>query len=92
MSALRRAESSETTTSSRLLQLQLSDKRTWQSIQSCCRGVNLPLAFTGQEYVWKQLYMKYGLQEADLAPYFSGPAFLPWQRMGNMRGVRKGPQ
>lgn len=49
-------------------------------------GVNLPLAFTGSEFVWKQLYLKYGLTEADLAPYFSGPAFLPWQRMGNMRG------
>ena len=49
-------------------------------------GINMPLAFTGSEFVWQQLYLKYGLSEADLYPFFSGPAFLPWQRMGNMRG------
>lgn len=50
-------------------------------------GVNLPLAFIGQEYVWTQLYQQFNLTLDDLAPFFSGPAFLPWQRMGNMRGL-----
>lgn len=27
---------------------------------------------------------QFGLSESDLAKHFSGPAFLPWQRMGNM--------
>ena len=49
-------------------------------------GVNLPLAFVGSEYVWRRLYAKYGLNATDLFPFFSGPAFLPWQRMGNVRG------
>ncbi|MGO7251634.1 alpha-N-acetylglucosaminidase TIM-barrel domain-containing protein, partial [Rhizobium brockwellii] len=29
-----------------------------------------------------------GLSEARLAQHFSGPAFLPWQRMGNIEGYR----
>lgn len=50
-------------------------------------GINLPLAFVGQEYVIQQLYLRYNLTAEDLYPFFSGPAFLPWQRMGNMRGL-----
>lgn len=42
-------------------------------------GINRPLAFNGQEYVIRALYRSYGLNDSDLAPYFSGPAFLPWQ-------------
>jgi hypothetical protein len=49
-------------------------------------GFNLPLAFTGQEIVWQRLWTKYGLTEEDLQQYFSGPAFLAWQRMANIRG------
>ena len=47
-------------------------------------GINLPLAFVGQEYVWRQVYLQLGLPDSDLASFFSGPAFLPWQRMGNV--------
>ena len=49
-------------------------------------GVNLPLAFVGQEWLWTKVYESYGLQAADLYPFFTGPAFLPWYRMGNIRG------
>ena len=28
--------------------------------------------------------LQFGLSEKDLASHFAGPAFLPWQRMGNM--------
>ena len=49
-------------------------------------GINLPLSFTGQEYVWQKLYKSLGLTDQEIKEYFSGPAFLAWQRMGNIRG------
>ena len=50
-------------------------------------GVNLPLAFTGQEYVWYKIFLEdYNISLPDQQSFFSGPAFLPWFRMGNMRG------
>ncbi|MET3666131.1 alpha-N-acetylglucosaminidase [Caulobacter sp. 1776] len=51
-------------------------------------GVDMPLAMEGQEYVWRALWKEFGLSEAELADYFSGPAFTPWQRMGNIEGYR----
>lgn len=51
-------------------------------------GVDMPLALEGQDYVWRALWRAEGLGDADLAAYFSGPAFLPWQRMGNIEGYR----
>ena len=51
------------------------------------RGVNLPLAFVGQEYVWKKLYSGLGLTEEEIWAHFSGGAFLAWQRMGNIEGL-----
>ena len=52
----------------------------WMALQ----GVNLPLAFNGQEYVFAQVYASLGLTDRELWAFFSGPAFLPWNRMGNM--------
>lgn len=49
-------------------------------------GVNLPLAFNGQESVWRAVYIQLGLTDQDLKEFFTGPAFLPWQRMGNVNG------
>jgi alpha-N-acetylglucosaminidase len=51
-------------------------------------GIDMPLALEGQEYVWRALWREAGLTEAELAGYFSGPAFTPWQRMGNIEGYR----
>lgn len=51
-------------------------------------GIDLPLAMEGQDYVWRALWREQGLSEAQLAAHFSGPAFLPWQRMGNIEGYR----
>jgi alpha-N-acetylglucosaminidase len=49
-------------------------------------GVNLPLAAVGQEALWLELYTSLGLsQDAVLREFFSGPAFLPWNRMGNIQ-------
>nr|XP_053639725.1 alpha-N-acetylglucosaminidase-like [Cherax quadricarinatus] len=49
-------------------------------------GINLPLAFTGQEAIWQRLYTKMGLTQEELDEHFAGPAFLAWGRMGNIRG------
>ena len=51
-------------------------------------GIDMPLAMEGQEWVWRELWRAEGLSNADLAAYFSGPAFMPWQRMGNIEGYR----
>eukprot|EP01046_Picozoa_sp_COSAG06_P026652 COSAG06_NODE_2305_length_7115_cov_29.912628_4_plen_250_part_00 len=37
-------------------------------------------------YIWNQVFKGYGLSLEDQYDFYSGPAFLPWFRMGNMRG------
>ncbi|CAH1772956.1 unnamed protein product [Owenia fusiformis] len=49
-------------------------------------GINLPLAFNGQEAIWQKVYMKLGLTRAEVDEHFGGPAFFAWARMGNIRG------
>lgn len=49
-------------------------------------GIDMPLAMEGQEYVFRALWAKHGLSAAELDGYFTGPAFLPWHRMGNIEG------
>jgi alpha-N-acetylglucosaminidase len=53
-------------------------------------GINLPTAMEGQEAVWQQLWKEYGLTDSQLQAHFTGPAFLPWQRMGNINSL-EGP-
>ena len=48
-------------------------------------GLNLILSFTGQEYVWQKFYSSLGLTETEMKAFFSGAAFLAWQRMGNIQ-------
>ena len=66
----------------------------WRSEQSYLQeidwmafnGINLPLAFTGQEFVWFRLYHDvYGVSLEGMDKFFSGPAFLAWNRMSNLR-------
>ncbi|XP_062331478.1 alpha-N-acetylglucosaminidase [Osmerus eperlanus] len=47
-------------------------------------GINLPLAFTGQEALWQEVYQSLGLNQTEIDHFFSGPAFLAWNRMGNL--------
>uniref|UniRef100_A0A3B5A2Z6 Alpha-N-acetylglucosaminidase n=2 Tax=Stegastes partitus TaxID=144197 RepID=A0A3B5A2Z6_9TELE len=47
-------------------------------------GINLPLAFTGQEALWQEVYRALGLNQSEIEEFFSGPAFLAWNRMANM--------
>lgn len=41
-------------------------------------GINLPLAFTGQEAIWQKVYLKMGFKQQELDTHFGGPAFLAW--------------
>lgn len=43
-------------------------------------GINLVLA-PFQEDVWRDLYKQWGMTDREIHEHFSGPAFLPWQRM-----------
>lgn len=47
-------------------------------------GINMPLAITGQEYVWQKVWKKFGMTEAQSRAFFTGPSHLAWQRMGNL--------
>lgn len=47
-------------------------------------GVNLPLAITGQEKVWLNVWKKFGLTDEEIRGFFTGPAYLPWHRMANI--------
>uniref|UniRef100_A0A0E0D0R9 Alpha-N-acetylglucosaminidase n=1 Tax=Oryza meridionalis TaxID=40149 RepID=A0A0E0D0R9_9ORYZ len=51
----------------------------WMALQ----GINLPLAFTGQEAIWQK---SFNVTDRDLDDFFGGPAFLAWARMGNLHG------
>ena len=49
-------------------------------------GVNLPLAITGQEAVWYNVWTSLGMTDEQVRGYFTGPAYLPWHRMANIDG------
>ena len=49
-------------------------------------GVNLPLAITGQEAVWYNVWTKLGMTDEQVRNYFTGPVYLPWHRMANIDG------
>uniref|UniRef100_A0A8C4WWI4 Alpha-N-acetylglucosaminidase n=1 Tax=Eptatretus burgeri TaxID=7764 RepID=A0A8C4WWI4_EPTBU len=47
-------------------------------------GVNLALAYTGQEAIWRKVYLSLGMSQKEVDAHFAGPAFLAWARMGNL--------
>lgn len=49
-------------------------------------GINMPLAITGEESVWYNLYKEMGFSERELRSFFSGPAYFAWFWMGNLDG------
>jgi len=49
-------------------------------------GINMPLAITGQEAIWLEVWKSLGMTEDQIRAYFTGPAHLPWHRMGNLDG------
>lgn len=52
----------------------------WMALQ----GINLPLAFVGQEFIWEKVFLTLGMNQSQIDDYTSGPAFLAWARMGNI--------
>ena len=50
------------------------------AIGMALNGVNMPLAYTGQERIYQKLYNAFGISNDSLADYFGGPAFLAWNR------------
>ncbi|XP_047998662.1 alpha-N-acetylglucosaminidase [Leguminivora glycinivorella] len=49
-------------------------------------GINLALAPVAQEAAWTRIYRSLGLTDEEINDHFTGPAFLAWNRMGNVRG------
>lgn len=49
-------------------------------------GINLSLALNGTGSVLQKVFKDMGLTNEELDSYFNGPAFLPWQYMGNVYG------
>jgi alpha-N-acetylglucosaminidase len=51
------------------------------------KGINTPLAVTGQEAVWRLVLQDLGFSRAQIASFLVGPAYLPWGWMGNIDGL-----
>ena len=47
-------------------------------------GINMPLAITGQEAVWYNVWTRMGMTDEEVRGYFTGPVYLPWHRMANI--------
>ncbi len=47
-------------------------------------GVTMPLAITGQEAIWYNVWSSLGMTDEQIRGYFTGPAHLPWHRMSNI--------
>jgi alpha-N-acetylglucosaminidase len=47
-------------------------------------GINMPLAITGEEYTWYEVYKEMGFSDQDLKSFFSGPSYFSWFWMGNL--------
>ncbi|ETN41888.1 uncharacterized protein HMPREF1541_03827 [Cyphellophora europaea CBS 101466] len=53
----------------------------WMSLH----GINLPLAWVGQEKLLAETFRSFGFNESEISDYFSGPAFQAWNRFGNIQ-------
>ncbi|MGH7592027.1 MAG: alpha-N-acetylglucosaminidase TIM-barrel domain-containing protein, partial [Gemmatimonadales bacterium] len=51
------------------------------------KGINTPLAVTGQEAVWRATLTDLGFSRAQISAFLVGPAYLPWGWMGNIDGL-----
>ena len=61
----------------------------WRDWERCIdwmalNGINLPLAQTGNEYIWQRVWHDYGLSDDEIRAFYTGPAYLPWHRMVNI--------
>jgi alpha-N-acetylglucosaminidase len=51
------------------------------------KGINMPLAATGQEGTWRLVLRDMGFSERQIGEFLVGPAYLPWGWMGNIDGL-----
>lgn len=49
-------------------------------------GINMPLALTGEEAIWQDVYHNMGFSDDELNQFFTGPAYFSWLWMGNIDG------
>jgi len=49
-------------------------------------GINMPLAATGEECVWRNMLKKLGYSQQEIKRFIAGPAFLAWWAMNNLEG------
>jgi alpha-N-acetylglucosaminidase len=47
-------------------------------------GINMPLALEGQEAIWQKVWASFGVTSEEWNRFTTGPAHLPWHRMGNI--------
>ncbi len=61
----------------------------WQSMIDwmALKGINAPLAVTGQEAVWRLVLEDFGFSRKQVADFLVGPAYLPWGWMANIDGL-----
>ena len=57
-----------------------SEELDWMALH----GVNFPLASVASESIARRVWLKLGLTEEEVDSFFTGPAHLPWHRMGNL--------
>ncbi len=50
------------------------------------KGINMPLAVTGQEAVWQNVLREFGLDDDAIRGFFAGPPYLPFGWMGCLDG------
>ncbi|KAG8193238.1 hypothetical protein JTE90_005585 [Oedothorax gibbosus] len=48
-------------------------------------GINLPLSFTAQEAIVYKVFKELNFTDHDIDVFLTGPAFLAWNRMGNLQ-------
>lgn len=51
------------------------------------KGINMPLAVTGQEAVWRLVLDDLGFSRKQRQDFLVGPAYFPWGWMGNVDGL-----
>ncbi len=49
-------------------------------------GIDMPLTLVATEAISARVFTKLGLTDEEIAAWFTGPAHLPWMRMGNISG------
>lgn len=60
-----------------------SDEIDWMALH----GLDMPLALVANEAIATRVWKKLGLTDEEIGEFYTGPAHLPWQRMGNASGI-----